>query len=107
MKDVAVDEFAADRLGPHLVEEQVAQAVVNESSVVELEALRLVRLTSADGHGPRLRRSPKSFPLRGRRRRNVILMPLEREDRQKAVVAQPPHVLGKAIGPARIGAGEL
>jgi hypothetical protein len=49
---MAVNELLSSLQRPHLIEKQIAWPVMNEAAVVEVEGLRLMRLTAADYHRP-------------------------------------------------------
>jgi len=53
--------------GPHLVEEEVAQAIVNEPILVELDGLRMMGLTAANNHRSSIHQAAKVEPLLERR----------------------------------------
>ena len=88
VENVPVHELLPRLQRPHLVEEEIAQAVVDEGPGVEVEALRLVGLTAADDDRARLGQRAELGPLL---RRGLVLAELpvlEGDDGDDGLLAQ-------------------
>ena len=88
VKDVPVQELLPRLQRPHLVEEEVAQAVVDEGSVYKVKALGLVGLAAADDDGARLGQGAKVGPLLGGGLVLAKLPVLEGSDGDDTLLAQ-------------------